>query len=227
MLNVRNSTRIGTGAAIIIIIIGLVFLGFLLVGTGIVGRNFAPATSLTTTTTQATTISNQFSASMDGTLQSIASLENGSAVCISVNGLPDPSCTPGAINSNVTQNNIDSTICVSGWTSTVRPPESYTEPLKYASIKDYGYNDTYVGDYEEDHLIPLELGGSPTSVYNLWAEPHYGNYTSYDKDALENYLNHEVCDGYMSLAQAQHDIASNWVQYWIEYTNGQNSTNGD
>lgn len=174
------------------------------------------------------TISSQLSTvRASSSLQSIQSLEDGSAVCVSIGELPDPSCTPGATNSNVTQGNIDSTICVSGWTSTVRPSESYTENLKYKSIAEYGYNDSYVGDYEEDHLIPLEVGGSPTSVYNLWAEPHYGNYTSYDKDALENYLNAQVCDGKMPLVQAQQDIATNWVKYWELYVNGSSSSNGD
>ena len=51
--------------------------------------------------------------------------------------LPDPACTPGSYNPDVTQSTIDSTICVSGWTSTVRPPTSYTNPLKEQGIADY------------------------------------------------------------------------------------------
>lgn len=82
--------------------------------------------------------------------------------------LPDPFCQPGATYSVVTQSTINSTICVSGWTSTVRPPTSYTNPLKVTQIAQYGYSDTSTADYEEDHLIPLELGGSPTSALNLW-----------------------------------------------------------
>jgi hypothetical protein len=72
---------------------------------------------------------------------------------------PDPSCQPGAINPDVTQSSIDDTICVSGWTATVRPPTSYTNALKAQQIGEYGYADTALSDYEEDHLIPLELGG--------------------------------------------------------------------
>ena len=44
--------------------------------------------------------------------------------------LPNAALTPGATDPAVTQANIYSTICVSGWTATVRPPESYTENLK-------------------------------------------------------------------------------------------------
>ena len=136
--------------------------------------------------------------------------------CHSVGGLPDPSCTPGATDPRVNQSDIMTTICVPGYTATVRPSTSYTNPLKNESIRDYGYYDTNMSDYEEDHLIPLEIGGSPTSVSNLWAEPHYGNYTSYDKDGFENYLHAMVCDGSMSLVQAQKEIATNWVLYWIQ-----------
>lgn len=67
--------------------------------------------------------------------------------------LPDASCTPGTYNPDVTQSNIHSTICVSGWTATVRPPTSYSNPLKVQGIADYGYSDTNVADYEEDHML--------------------------------------------------------------------------
>ncbi|MGF1427036.1 hypothetical protein [Kitasatospora sp. LaBMicrA B282] len=66
--------------------------------------------------------------------------------------LPDPNCTPGALNPDVTQDTIDSTICVSGWTSTIRPSTSYTNRLKAQGIADYGYADTNMSDYEEDHF---------------------------------------------------------------------------
>jgi hypothetical protein len=62
--------------------------------------------------------------------------------------LPDSSCTPGSYNPDVTQSNISSTICVSGWTATVRPSTSYTNPLKAQGIIDYGYSDTNMSDYE-------------------------------------------------------------------------------
>jgi hypothetical protein len=124
--------------------------------------------------------------------------------------LPDSSQTPGATNPDVTQANIGSTICTAGWTATVRPSESYTEDLKRQQL-DGGYavnGDTSLGDYEEDHLIPLELGGSPSSPQNLWPEEHPSSYT---KDGVENTLNHAVCDGRVTLAAAQQAIASNWT----------------
>jgi hypothetical protein len=129
--------------------------------------------------------------------------------------LPDPSCQPGATYSVVTQSTIDSTICVSGWTATVRPPTSYTNALKVTQIAQYGYSDTSTADYEEDHLIPLELGGSPTSASNLWPEPHYDTggttLTSYSKDSIENKLKKAVCAGTVTLAAARTAIATNWT----------------
>lgn len=130
-------------------------------------------------------------------------------VCHARGALPDRHCTPGAVDPHVRQSNIDSTICRSGYTRTVRPPESYTEPLKLAQMAAYGY---YAGRrpsaYEEDHLIPLELGGSPRSPRNLWPEAHPA---SYRKDVLENRLHRAVCDGRMALFHAQDEIARDWV----------------
>jgi hypothetical protein len=125
--------------------------------------------------------------------------------------LPDASCTPGATNPDVTPSTIDSTICVSGWTATVRPPTSYTNALKKQGISDYGYSDTNMSDYEEDHLIPLELGGAPRDPRNLWPEPHAGAKNAYSKDSVENRLKKAVCDGEVSLAPAQQAIARNWT----------------
>jgi hypothetical protein len=125
--------------------------------------------------------------------------------------LPDRSCTPGSYNPNVTQSNINSTICVSGWTATVRPPTSYTNPLKAQGIADYGYSDTNMSDYEEDHLVPLELGGAPRDPNNLWPEPHYGTRTASTKDGVETKLKNAVCGGRITLSAARSAIRSNWT----------------
>jgi len=125
--------------------------------------------------------------------------------------LPDPACTPGALNPDVTQATIDQTICVSGWTSTIRPPTSYTNPLKQQGITDYGYTDTTLADYEEDHFLPLELGGAPRDPKNLWPEPHYGTDTADNKDRVENAVKNAVCAGQVSLNDAQQAMLTNWT----------------
>lgn len=133
-----------------------------------------------------------------------------SGQCHSVKGLPDPVCTPGVADPRVTQANIITTICVSGYTTKVRPSSQYTNALKAQQIKAYGYSDTTPADYEEDHLIPLELGGHPTDGKNLWPEPLTGPYAATKKDGVENSLHTKVCDGLITLLAAQMAIATDW-----------------
>lgn len=132
---------------------------------------------------------------------------------------PDPRCTPGALNPAVTQATLATTICRSGWTTTVRPPESITEPEKLASMEAYGdYNSP--SDYEYDHLVSLELGGAANDPRNLWPEPDYqvrsGFYLN-PKDHLERALNRMVCDRTMPLRTAQHLITDEWVAAFRTY----------
>jgi hypothetical protein len=111
----------------------------------------------------------------------------------------DPMRTPGALNPDVTQATIRRTICVRGWTKTVRPPVEYTNALKVKQMRDYGETGD-PSDYQEDHLISLELGGAPTDARNLWPEPYPRASTV---DSIENDLNGKVCSGELSLAAAQ------------------------
>ena len=113
--------------------------------------------------------------------------------------LADPVRTPGVLNPDVTQVNIRSTICRHGWTATIRPPVGYTNALKRRQMRLYGETGS-MSDYQEDHLISLELGGSPTDPRNLWPEPYP---RASDVDRIENDLNAQVCSGVLTLAQAQ------------------------
>ena len=137
------------------------------------------------------------------------------AACHAQSGgaLPDPTCEPGAADPAVTQANIHSTICVSGYTTRVRPPVSYTDPIKRDLLHRYGMTGT-MADYELDHLVPLEVGGAPRSVRNLWPESRLQHPGSIEKDHLENLLHTQVCDGRMQLADAQRMFAQNWLQAW-------------
>jgi hypothetical protein len=60
-------------------------------------------------------------------------------------------------------------------------------------------------DYEEDHLIPLAVGGSPTSPKNLWAEPYKGKWGARVRDKLERFLYDRVWDGSIRLSKARKD----------------------
>lgn len=127
--------------------------------------------------------------------------------------LPDPRCTPGAIDPAVTQSDIRRTICRDGYTDTVRPPESVTEAEKRASLRAYG-DRRPLHYYEYDHLVPLELGGARNDPRNLWPEP---GATPNPKDELEYRLRARVCDGEMKLAAAQLTTARDWVTAYHRY----------
>lgn len=135
------------------------------------------------------------------TASSSSILGANSPHCTSKDDLPDPTCTPGVISETDAY-----TVCHRS-TKTIRPPVSYTDSLKIEQIKEYGYTDTNPRDYEEDHLIPLELGGSPEDPRNLWPEPG-GSPNS--KDQIENLCHQKVCSGEISLSDAQKEIASDW-----------------
>jgi hypothetical protein len=111
-----------------------------------------------------------------------------------------PTHTPGARYSKVTQGTIKTTICVKGWTATIRPPSSYTSALKRVQLVVWQYADTNQAHYEEDHLISLELGGAARSHKNLWPEPWSQAHKS---DPRENAWHKKVCNGTLTLRQAQ------------------------
>jgi hypothetical protein len=125
--------------------------------------------------------------------------------CHSENGLPDSECTPGAVRTTDAWE-----VCHGGSTRRFRPPSSFTRGLERQQIEEYGYADTYPGDYEMDHLIPLEIGGAGSDPRNLWPESHAD---SHDKDLIENYLHRQICSGAMSVTDAQRGIAVDWRQY--------------
>ena len=135
--------------------------------------------------------------------------------CFIVNGRADRACTPGARNPDVRQSTINSTVCVSGYSSSIRPPSSYTTGLKNQQKPAYGEAGIPNADLEEDHLIPLSLGGAPRDPKNLWPEPRQGRTgggtAAEDKDVEEFRLYKAVCAGTVTLAGAQQQILDHWT----------------
>src|SRR5437899_1324157 len=150
----------------------------------------------------------------------------GPAPCI-----PIPPSRPAPTNPNITQANINDTICNPQWsTRTIRPPASYTNTLKQQQLGAARYVDKTPSHYEEDHLISLELGGNPRDPKNLWPEM-WGTLAqpltsrgpfptelvgAKAKDAVENALHKEVCAGTLTLQAAQTIIATDWFKYYRE-----------
>lgn len=113
-----------------------------------------------------------------------------------------PDSVPGAINPDVTQDNIMQTVCVPNWTSTVRPPVSYTNKLKASQMAEFGLT----GDphkFEEDHRVPLACGGNPTSPQNLYPQPWDTPYGAHTKDVVEAMEHRRLCKGEITLTQCQ------------------------
>jgi hypothetical protein len=71
-------------------------------------------------------------------------------------------------------------------------------------MREYGVGGS-LSDYQEDHLISLELGGHPTDPRNLWPEPYP---RASEVDSIENDLNAKVCAGKLSLEDAQRKESS-------------------
>jgi hypothetical protein len=145
------------------------------------------------------------------TVETATSAPATTATCHVRGPLPDPVCTPGATDPRVTQDTVTSTVCVAGYTKTVRPPASYTDGLKREQMVRYGLTGS-PAEYEEDHLIPLALGGHPTDPRNLWPQPRRSiGGRAEDKDAVEDALHRDLCAGRITLADAQRRIAADWT----------------
>ncbi|WP_197715183.1 hypothetical protein [Nocardioides baekrokdamisoli] len=83
----------------------------------------------------------------------------------------------------------------------------------------YGVGDRPMSSYEMDHETPIEVGGSPGSLLNLWPEPNddrrlFGRnqYVNNDKDHVEStYGRGPVCAGTVTLEAVQKAFALDWT----------------
>ena len=124
-----------------------------------------------------------------------------------------PSWTPGSLNPDITQSNISTTICAASWTKTVRPPVKFTDSLKIKQMARMGLSsNSDPHKYEEDHRVPLELGGAPLDPSNLWPEPWP---EARKKDRLETAVKKDVCAGKLTLKQGRSIFLGD---FWAEYT---------
>ncbi len=125
--------------------------------------------------------------------------------------LPDPTLTPGGtFNATVSQ------ICTPGYSKSVRDVSTATKNRVYA---EYHITHHAPGEYEVDHLIPLEIGGS-NDIKNLFPQPAEPRPGFHEKDVLENTLHDLVCAGKLDLAIAQRDIATDWYAAYVKYVLG-------
>ena len=131
--------------------------------------------------------------------------------CTANQALPDRVCSPGDVLTTDT-----STVCVSGYTQTVR---NVPDSEKQVVFAEYGIPWSEHANYEVDHIISLELGGS-NDVSNLFPESYLIQYNAHVKDGLENHLHSLVCSGALPIATAQAEISSDWVEYYLAWKGG-------
>lgn len=127
---------------------------------------------------------------------------------------PDKRLTPGA-----TREVSMAVICKVGSTKDVR---HVTATMKREVFHRYGFVEGKYkpGDYEIDHFISLELGGD-NDIENLWPEAYCpvgnkplktGCFGAREKDRVETSLHRQICNGSISIEQAQKIIRTDWVQ---------------
>ena len=126
--------------------------------------------------------------------------------------LPDPALTPG-----VAATGDKVTICNRS-TKTVRnvPQSEKNEVLRRYGLKDR--HDGWCGEHgcEIDHCVSLEAGGD-NAIENLWPESYEGEWNAHKKDRLENKLHHMICNGEISVADAQAMSCARWVEAYKKY----------
>lgn len=139
--------------------------------------------------------------------QSVLGQQTKTSDCHVVDGVyPDPNCSPGAIFPTATAKEI----CTPGYSSKVRNVSVATKNQVYT---EYGIYSHKPYEYEIDHIISLELGGS-NDISNLFPEAAEPKPGYHEKDLVENYLHQQVCSGKLSLSKAQELIAKNWLQVY-------------
>lgn len=126
--------------------------------------------------------------------------------CVINGPYPDHACTPGAIFSDVTKDQV----CAPGYSSSVR---NVPQSEKNEDFAEYGITHHATGGYEVDHFISLELGGS-NDIANLFPEAAVPVPGFHEKDKVENYLHAQVCNGSITLAEAQREISGDWVKVY-------------
>jgi hypothetical protein len=132
--------------------------------------------------------------------------------------LPDPSCSPGAVNPTLTV----AVLTAQGFTTDCLRDKATSASKKEITYKWYklakpAHNSGQGMVCELDHIISLEIGGADT-LENIWPQcgPSRAALNSRffkQKDAVENFLADEVAANRMALADVQRGIAEDWTQF--------------
>jgi hypothetical protein len=136
---------------------------------------------------------------------------------------PDPALSPGDWYGKATGSPTPlAAHCAPRYTQGLRPDGSKVrnvpKSLKSEVVRRYGYDPSTFPwqDYEIDHVVSLELDGT-NDITNLFPQSYKTPLNAHHKDVLENFLHRQVCENKMPLAQAQQEIATDWVAAYQKY----------
>ena len=93
--------------------------------------------------------------------------------------------------------------------------------MKRAVYQAYGIRHHYPGEFEIDHLAPLEAEGANTDgngypptadpTANLWPQLTRGPFNSHLKDELENWAHTQTCRHGANPIVLDREIARDWI----------------
>jgi hypothetical protein len=121
------------------------------------------------------------------------------------------------LDERVTQQNIAATICRPGYADTVSPPFDDMMEHKDRLLAERGIDSEHGTRYALDRRVPIVLGGSPDAPDNLDLLPWGGHKGERRKELLTAKLKRCVCEGRMSLSDAQTAIAGNWSAHYAGF----------
>jgi hypothetical protein len=125
--------------------------------------------------------------------------------------VPNGALTPGAVRPVSLQE-----IC-SATDDDLDPKVSLATEV--AVMKEYGISSdaTTERKYQIDYLVNPQLGGTD-DIRNLWPQPYSnGRWNAHAKDVLERHLHQMVCNHTVDLAEAQKEIAGDWIAAYRKY----------
>lgn len=130
--------------------------------------------------------------------------------------LPDPKLTPGD-----TLDVAPRDFCTPGYSKKVRDVPASVKRKVYEL---YGIRKRQPGEYEIDHLIPLQLGGS-NAIGNLWPHSRYlPRWHARMKTAVGQEMHRRVCRGELDYEVAQREIAHNWIAAYKKYMKSESAS---
>ncbi len=121
--------------------------------------------------------------------------------------LPDARLTPGAATLSPRQ-----AVCSQANVKN----KAVSMAVQRQVFAEYGIPAAEPRAYEVDYLVTPALGGAD-DLRNLWPHSYSTIWNAKVKDDLEDRLRAMVCDGSLDLAEAQHEIATNWIVAYKKY----------